>query len=281
MANIFRIVSLVLICWSLQGCVSQTTNSTSVTTVSTETKKAQVVIIGSIHGSHYINAKYSPEILKEIIISSKPDVILNELPLNKVDPNGRPIHRDPNKNPEGWAADAAAIQLGIGQIPFDRPDRDIYYQKTQYFNRLNKANMLKNKWAEQLKKQSPGSLDFRIVQLREYASRVEQHFKEPEAINSEAFDSIIRIKHSIWQDIMPMLLEKQPEYQGLIEENNFLKDVWHERNRIMADNIIKTAKEFPGKRLVVVTGCYHRYILRDLLKVEKSIELKEFWEVEQ
>ena len=46
----------------------------------------------------------------------------------------------------------------------------------------------------------------------------------------------------------------------------------------MVDNIVKAAKNHPGKRLVVITGATHRYVLRDLLKNEECIELKEYWE---
>jgi hypothetical protein len=47
----------------------------------------------------------------------------------------------------------------------------------------------------------------------------------------------------------------------------------------MVDNIVKAAKEYPGKRLVVITGATHRYTLRDLLKDVNSIDLKEYWEI--
>jgi hypothetical protein len=36
-------------------------------------------------------------------------------------------------------------------------------------------------------------------------------------------------------------------------------------------------EEYPGMRLAVVTGSMHRYILRDLLKNEESIDLREYW----
>jgi len=69
------------------------------------------------------------------------------------------------------------------------------------------------------------------------------------------------------------------EKATLIDDYYFFRDQWQERNRIIAGNIIKAAKEYHGKRLVVLTGATHRYILRDLLKNEPSIDLKEYWEV--
>jgi len=101
----------------------------------------------------------------------------------------------------------------------------------------------------------------------------------PEIINSEGFDSLIRIKHSVGKDIMSDVFEKYPEYQKVAKECMFFRGQWLQRNEIMVENIVKTAKKYTGKRLVVVTGCEHRYILRDLLKDEESIELKEYWQV--
>ena len=49
----------------------------------------------------------------------------------------------------------------------------------------------------------------------------------------------------------------------------------------MADSIVKATKEYTGKRLVVVTGATHRYILYDLLRDNRHVELKEFWEIER
>ncbi len=280
MGKIFRFVGSVLFLCGLPAV-----NSSAATDVSTEAQKTEVVIVGTIHSAHFKNPKYSSEILKEIILSLRPDAILNELPLSQVKPNGRPLFRDPQKHPEGWAADTVATQLGIRQIPFDRPDREENFRKTKYFEREKRWSAAIDKWCKQVKKEDPNSMDLRIalLWLRD-AQRAHGHLTTngpPEVINSKTNDSIIRIKHSVWYDIFPSILTKYPGYEILIDDCRYFKDQWHERNRIMADNIVRAAKGYPGKRLVIVTGNYHRYILRDLLKDEKSIELKEYWEIKQ
>ncbi len=248
--------------------------------------KTQVVIIGTIHAKHFKNPNYTPDILKGIILSLKPDAILNELPLSKVDPNGRPLEKIRRKDnpggPECWAADTAATELQIRQIPFDRPDRQKNFRKTNYFERQRRSIALSKKWANQVETDEPNSMDLKIAKLLGHIAGAEYHlFKnaEPRIINSEAHDSIIRTKKSLWYDILPSIVEKYPGYQILADDYRFAKDQWNQRNRIMADNIIKAAKEFPGKRLVVNTGATHRYILRDLLKDESGIDLKEYWAI--
>ena len=278
MRHFFKILNIVLFGGGL--CLG---NNIAENVNESQIQPAQVVIIGTIHSAHYENPNYSPEILKEIILSLKPDVILNELPLSQVDPNGRPLFRDRQKHPEGWAADTVAQQLGIKQISFDRPDRQENFRKTKYFEKQKKANELRKKCGEYLLQNEPNSINVKIAQLQGYAGRAEGALfrnADPKVINSEAHDSIIRIKKSLWYEIVPEILQKYPEYKELIEFDHFFRDQWSIRNKIMADNIIKATKEYSGKRLVVITGATHRYILRDLLKDNPHVELKEYWEVE-
>lgn len=282
MAKLYKATVLLIFCL-LQGCGYQTRNGSSIVDISSGTEKTEVIIIGTIHNKHHQNPHYSPEVLRDIILSLKPDAILNELPLSKVDRNGRPLSRDRNKSPEGWAADTAARELGIKQIPFDRPDRQENFRKTEYFKKEKRAGKLKKEWVKQLKKKEPDCIDLKINTLWGYASTTEMHLlysSSPEIINSGAHDAVIRSKKSLWHDIFPnKILPKYPDYEELIELYKFSRDQWNERNKIMAENIMKAAEEYRGKRLVVLTGATHRYILRDLLKNKGSIELKEYWEV--
>jgi hypothetical protein len=139
-----------------------------------------------------------------------------------------------------------------------------------------------NKWGEQTFREDPNSLDIKIAHLMSYAGQAEDQLfmnSGPEIINSETHDSVIRIKHSLWHDIMPAIWKKYPGWETLVDDSCFEKQQWEDRNRIMVNNIVKAAKEYAGKRLVVVTGATHRYILRDLLKNEPAVELKEYWEI--
>jgi carboxyl-terminal processing protease len=244
--------------------------------------KTQVVIVGTIHTRHNENPQYSPEVLRDIISHLRPAGILNELPLSQVDPNGRPLFRDRDKHPEGWAADTVATQLGVKQIPFDQPDREQSYRKTNFFARQKRSIDMLTQWAQELQQNHPESADLKTVELwPDHVNRAEAHLlnnASPQVINSETYDSIIRIKSALRYEIIPALLTKHPAYEAAVDDCRFLKAHWQKRNQIMVDNILRAAKEFPGKRLVVVTGATHRYILRDLLKDEPFIELKEYWE---
>jgi len=60
-------------------------------------------------------------------------------------------------------------------------------------------------------------------------------------------------------DSVPIAGSLKPYY----EKN---KIFWRERNEKMANNIIEYIQEYPGKRIVVLTGLLHKHYLMDLLQ---------------
>ena len=245
-------------------------------------EKTEVVVIGTIHFQHHKSALYKPEVLKEIIVAVKPAAILNELPLSEVDADGRPKGRT-YQNPEGWAADQAATELKAEQVPFDRPDRQEFYARTKYFSRQQRLSKQFQKWWRRMQDQDPNHPVLRmVVPLLQDIGRAQGEImlkEPPRVINSAAFDAMIRAKHVLGKELIPDLLRQSPELEAAAEDARFLADEWRERNQIMAANIVKAAKAQAGKRIVVITGCEHRYILRDLLKGESRIRLREYWEL--
>ena len=244
--------------------------------------KTEVVIIGTIHANHYVNPNYPVEVLRDILLELKPDVVLNELPLTQVDPNGRPLHRDHAKYPEGWAADTVAAVLKVRQIPFDRPNRDEFYKNTHYFKRQKQSDIQFSELIKKIAQKDPNNPDLKIIEVAECIWKIERDIfltAGPEIINSEIHDNCIRAKKKIDRELFSAIQRKYPETEFWIKENHFFTEEWIERNTIMSDNIVKVVKEYPGKRIVVVTGATHRYILRDLLKANPDIAVKEYWEV--
>jgi hypothetical protein len=164
-------------------------------------ESTQVIIIGTIHSAHFQNPNFSPEKLREIILSLRPDVILNELPLSLVEADGRPIAqirgKDESGSPESWAADTAATQLGIKQIPYDRPDRQENFKKTKYFEKQKEADELRKLWFSEIENSTINLLDNEIKKVIEYNEKAEWEIamkSNPEIINSDALDSISRME---------------------------------------------------------------------------------------
>ncbi|MCK5472651.1 MAG: hypothetical protein KAI59_01350 [Planctomycetes bacterium] len=247
-------------------------------------QKTQVIIIGTIHGRHLQNFDYKPEVLKDIILSLKPAAILNELPISQWDPNGRPLHKDHDKHPEGWASDTAAHQLNAKQFPYDRPNRNEHYRKTDYWKRSKTAQELAERWAQQQHEKDSNCVDLKILQLLIDASWAQGAIDihgGPKQINCESYDCLIRVKHSLNKEILPRIIGGYPDFEQAAKYGEFYRSEWRERNEIMANNIVKIATDYKGKRIVVLTGSEHRYILKDLLNNKKTIALREYWQIEE
>ena len=246
--------------------------------------RTQIVIIGTLHGRHSESAHYSVNVLKRILEDLRPAAILVELPRAWVGENGRvaPDLRKGSNCPEVAATDEVAAKLGVRQIAFDRPDRQENFQNTRYFERLERTDNLIEELGRVLRRDDPTSTDLKTLSMLEYAAEAQEEMSlrcGPDVVNSRAFDQLIRLKHALWYDVVPSVVERHRGYEGVAEALRFFGAEWVERNAIMAENIVQAAADFRGKRLVVTTGCEHRYVLRDCLASRESVELTEFWEI--
>ena len=243
----------------------------------------QVVIVGTLHDRHQRNTNYSLAALQKIIVCLKPSAILVELPpeirSQRTVVNGRAAKW--LESDEHLAANRAADELGVSIISFDREGRNEFYARTHYFDRQRKASELLLSWIDAQTRKDTNSIQVRAVQLQRDASERQRCFTEtagPEVINGPDFDMVIATKHLMMYDLVPrcLLASGKPE---LAEEYHFFAEEWHERNQIMARNVQEIARGFAGKRLVVLTGSEHRYLLRELLGKAPGLKVKEFYEI--
>jgi len=239
--------------------------------------RTEIIVIGTIHDAHNTSPYYNTQDLKRILLKLRPNALLIEIPENQMGKDGRVLEQD-RVGPEIITADEVASELHIPQIPFDHPNR-------------NESNgLLLKQWNEiqpriaQLNQdiKSKHSLDLQFISLYDLANaglQSTQTRATAATVNSEACDALTSIWYSIFQDILLSLAENYPGYDDLVPVLNHARDWWHERNTVMTENIMKAAKAYGGRRLVIMTGSAHRYTLRDLLKRQDGIVLKEFWEI--
>jgi len=263
------------------GCLTAWPQTNATATVALRT---QIVLLGTLHNLHQVNTNYSLNILRNIIVALKPSAILVEQPPaiggHPTVQNGRVI-KALERGDEDWAANQAADALGVNVIPFDREGRNEFYRNTRYIPRRDAANERLNKWLDVQTRKDAGSIQILAAQLQSDAIARQGRFTAaagPELINSPAYDMVIATKHGMAYGVVPKLLAASGELE-LSGEFLFIADEWQERNRIMARNVQDIARNFAGKRLVVLTGSEHRYLLRKLLAKAPELELKEFYQV--
>lgn len=246
----------------------------------------ELIIMGTLHSRHNTAKYYTPEALRQILLALRPALFCTEAEAWVLGDDGyvKPeLKWSSNKDkwPDGTALDEAARALGIRQVSFEREGRDQRYRETCYFERTERAYAEYQKLISELASADPMCVECKIAEMLARAEECQLLLNQnatPEVINSEAFDHVIRIKHSLEVTLLP-LLAKHEGHEEMLADWRFLFEEWEERNTIMADNLTRICSGFPGQRLVVVTGCEHRYALRDRLNGRPGIVLKEFWEV--
>lgn len=244
----------------------------------------EVVLLGTLHDAHNHNPTYGTKHLRDIIVGLRPAVICVELYSRFVNPDGtfdrEYLSRGPS--PETLAAHAAATELGIRVMPFDREGRNEYYQEVRYFEREEKADADLVSWPDEAETLYPDDPDAEVgrAYLEATKSQVElMALGLPRLINSEGFDALVRVRHILTDSVLPALMSRYPQRQETVQFLRFHKAEWDERSQIMVKNILLIAEAFSGRRLAVLTGCEHRHDLRRLLAAQDTLAVKEFWEL--
>lgn len=161
------------------------TNSPAPTSVPT-----QMVILGTLHGSHQTSTNYSLEVLRKLIVAMKPAAILVEQP---PDFDGQPsVHNGRAtelRSTENVVANLAADDLDVNVFPCDKEGRDEFYQKTRYFPRQEAAYARLRKWLAAQKRNMPDSIAVLANRLETEAATSQDRLIRsagPEIINSPA-----------------------------------------------------------------------------------------------
>ena len=246
--------------------------------------QTQVILIGTLHSYHNLNPSYGTAELRQILLALKPQAICVELYSKLMTADGmvKPDVLADTDCPEVVAINDVAKQLNIRQVPFDREDRNENFQQTNYFGRQKQADQKLSQWCKEQEQKKKDSLDWLAVESLWNSIDAQDELDRqgtPRLINSRANDRVVSMKHAMNYRIFPLVLAQYPGYEQTAADYRFFGDEWTQRNRIMADNLLRIARQYAGKRIVVTTGAEHRYILRELLEHQPGIELKEYWEV--
>ncbi len=240
--------------------------------------RTEIILIGTIHDSHNSSRYYDTQELKRILHRIRPGALLIEIPENQMGKDGR-VRPSDRVGPELTIADEVASELGIPQIPFDHPNRN--EKNAELLERWNAIQPRVAQLNEDMK--SKNSLDLQFTRLYTLANaglQSEQTRATSSAVNSDASDALTSIFYAVYQDAFISIAESYPGYDDLVKVLKYARDWWHERNNMMAKNILKAATAYGGRRLAVMTGSSHRYILRDLLAHQHKVVIREFWQLE-
>jgi hypothetical protein len=249
----------------------------------------EVVILGALHDFHHKNPHFSLEVLTRLIVSSRPQAILVELPETS---GGNPTIRagclveEFACLNEFRSIQQAADELKVAIHPFDMDRLDDIRRETRFWERQREAAQ---QYAAFLKAHGD---DEALAELRSLESFEESlkrcvvTFAEkgtPEIINSEAFDSVLRARKRlkpVGAAVLDRAIQAHPQHEPLLRGRSFVGEEWQRRNECMAEKIASFAKQYQSQRIVVVVGAEHRHMLRDLLESQSGLICREYWELE-
>lgn len=105
--------------------------------------------------------------------------------------------------------------------------------------------------------------------------------KSYSVINKTSVSDSIRSLMTIEKELNPQLVEMLPELNRFKEWQVQNTADWLHRNEVMVKNIIRFTALTQAKKVVVLTGLLHKYILTDLLNTynsEKKYEIVEYFD---
>ncbi len=234
--------------------------------------KTKIYIIGTIHQSSEI---LNPQMLFEVLDNIKPNILLQENDSEQISTYFEDIR--PNSNEQNASFKYLQKYPNTLNLPFEFEGRNSYRD----YNGMTPTDNLTVKLIDSLynkKMLSPQNERIYTNYLEANKSLIEFSKKGFKAMNSMQFDSINKIRQNIQhkelikicetEDIFSNRFVTKPNGQKISYKDGFKLwcNFWDLRNNSMAINIIRTAYQHKGKKIVVLTGVQHKYYLLELLE---------------
>ncbi len=251
-----------------------------------QSKRTELIIIGNIHEAA---PNYNADTLYAILEQIEPDVILHELDSSFFTKNFK--FKYPSKGNEQKASKKYLKTHPQTLIrPFEFEGRNQYRRAAgmvpadhltiQLLDSLYRAGALSPQESEIVKTYYELSEQLAIIAAQ-----------SPKSFNNFITDSICEQRQYFQHQGLIQITNKRQEFASrFVTKPNGEKisyrdgyqlwtDFWDLRNKTMARNILKAAEQNPGKRIVILTGFFHRYYLLKELKKGNAIPIKEYYEL--
>ncbi|RYX82130.1 hypothetical protein EON73_04450 [bacterium] len=237
-----------------------------------------VWLIGTAHEkNNYINADSLTNIFNKI----KPDLLLLELEEKhftkdfKYDTTKYPL-KDYLTSNENIAAYNYQQQTNVQLRPFDIKGRHEFYEKVDYRNKENKMfgeifNLYKN---NRLSGNTKVDFEILLASLNNYSNL---RFTSLREANSDVATKFMALKSKVDFELMVSIIEQNQELKKWLTFAKLRKNYWAERNNVMAENIVRYCNEFKNKKIIIMVGNDHKYILLELLK-QNNILVKNYYD---
>lgn len=255
-----------------------------------DTGKTKIFIIGVVHDE---NECRNADSLFNILQDIRPDLILSES--DSLDGYFKPDYT--LVKPPKWYKMARKLNV-VKKMP---PEMEVLYTYRNYdstikilpfdmtLNRKKSAlfDKKEEEWdaivnkAHKEKKIAAGLLPLfklHINNMNYLTSQFEKSYRE---INKNVVSDSIRYLMVVERELNFKLIEDLPELVRFKDWQSKKVEDWLNRNSIMTKNILRFSELTKARKVVVLTGLLHKYILKDLLSssnTDGKYELVEYFE---
>ena len=206
--------------------------------------RAEVLVLSTLHQFHSTVRGYSFEDLTKIVEGLKPDILAVELTPKDLESRvGQKTKLEYQKSIFPLI-DKRKYQT----VPLE-PSEPLY---SELVGLLRDSN-------NEIKEKFPSKAEAFSIYSDSLYSYLFGIWDSPEAVNSSETDGQFKVKHAYQNALFGSKEEK----------------VWSEWNTLFLEQILKTAQENKGKRILVLVGVEHAYWLREHLRAESSIDHRE------
>jgi len=238
----------------------------------------ELIVLGTVHAP---TTKYSRAALEQILAQLRPDVLLLELDESFFDATAELRAEFRDVAMESTVAVALHKSSGVALRPYDITGRNQFFAEHDYFAREARLYAALSKLDKSGELSSVAHETYHAM-LALGGIRDAFMADRPDVINSAACDAAIARKHEYAFKGVARIVESTPSLAEFREFTKLADEFWVRRNDAMVANILKAAKDFPGKRIVVLCGLEHRGYLRTKLSARangEDLALREYWEV--
>lgn len=238
--------------------------------------QTEVCLVGT---KHEPCAYFNSDSVYAILLRVQPDVVLMELDSSFFDKNFRfDLEKYPDllSTNENIGAHRYQQEQGVDLRPFEITGRNEWYREHRYFERQDSMwrDVMSLYRADKLSRKNWEDMEL-ILQVMNYN---DMKFASPRDMNSSMTMGYLSLREYILYQKLVSIVETEELLSRWRSFVRLWSSRWYERNVVMAANIRRMAKLYPGKRLLVLVGLEHKPGLLKLLKECEGVELKEYWE---
>lgn len=227
----------------------------------------ELIVVGTVHQEQ---PAYTVDSLQRILERVKPHVVLLEGDPSCLDEDFQ-LHENCRGGLEKKAVLAYSAKHDVQLRNCDMDSLGHVMQRLRVIERQQSVSAAVNLlYSEGRISPETRARVLRIMDNRRTAALI----TSPRQINSPLGDSIAK-----WYNVLSDSVGTAPELSESVRADaHAFSSHWRKRNEAIVAKAVYWAKQFPGKRLVMLFGYSHRWAIRQGLLGRDEILLKEYWE---